>query len=300
MRFGVEIEMDATDGRDLAVRPLVYGEMPAGYERVVRIVNDLGIEIQHHGWRHNHNNSVWICKPDSSCGIELCTPVMSDPKMTDLIRVMDAIAADSTLTAGPRCALHIHVDVSDMVDGIPESSASLCAVLAWWVKCEPFMMESVPESRRNNRFCRCIGLTDLFDHDERVVPCLAVSKLRDKYLSINTHHLVARKRNSIEFRLLEGTKDSLLAASWVAFVLNFVRRSAAAGIPRDYRWASSGEFADLVGAGPHMEWIKSRMGCNSRSNSLRFWHARTESEGFFLDEAPLSCASESRSKSIYT
>lgn len=300
MRFGVEIEMDATDGRDLAVRPLVHGEMPAGYDRVVRIVRDLGIEIQHHGWRHNHNNSVWICKPDSSCGIELCTPVMSDLDMVDLIRVMDALASDSALTAGPRCALHVHVDVSDMIKGTPESSASLCSVLAWWVKCEPFIMESVPELRRNSRFCRCIGLTDLFDHDERVVPCLVVSKLRDKYLSINTHHLVARKRNSIEFRLLEGTKDSCLAASWVAFVLNFVRRSSSAAVPQNYRWASAEEFAELVGFGPHLEWIRSRARLNCRTNSLRFWAARSESEVSFLDKSDASGAPESEFKAIHT
>lgn len=279
MRFGVEIEMDATDGRDFAVRPLVYGEMPAGYDRVVSIVNGLDMEIQSHGWKHNHNNSVWICKPDSSCGMELCSPVMDESEIGDFVRVMDALAADHALTSGPRCSLHVHVDVSDMVEGIPESSGSLCSVLAWWVKCEPFMMESVPEARRNSRFCRCIGLTDLFDHEERVVPCLAVSKLRDKYLSLNTHHLVARKRNSIEFRLLEGTKDSSLASSWVEFILNFVRRSSSAGIPENYRWCSAEEFAELVGEGPHMEWIRSRIGDNSRLNSLRFWRARAEAEG---------------------
>jgi hypothetical protein len=279
MRFGVEIELDATDGRDFAAKPLIYGEMPAGYDRVVRIVSGLDMEIQHHGWKHNHNNSVWICKPDSSCGMELCSPVMDESEMSDLVRVMDALAADASLTSGPNCSLHVHVDVSDLVDGIPESSASLCSVLAWWVKCEPFILESVPEARRNSRFCRCIGMTDLFDHEERVVPCLAVSKLRDKYLSLNTHHLVARKRNSIEFRVLEGTKDSSLVSSWVDFVLNFVRRASSVGPPDNYRWASVEEFAGLVGDGPHKEWIRGRIGENSLSNSLRFWSARMEAEG---------------------
>jgi hypothetical protein len=286
MRFGVEIELDATDGRDFAARPLVYGEMPAGYDRVVRIVSDLDMEIQHHGWKHNHNNSVWICKPDSSCGMELCSPVMDESEMDDLVRVMDALAADPALTSGPNCSLHVHVDVSDLVEGIPESSDSLCSVLAWWVKCEPFMLESVPEARRNSRFCRCIGMTDLFDHEERVVPCLAVSKLREKYLSLNAHHLVARKRNSIEFRVLEGTKDSSLVSSWVGFVLNFVRRASAAGAPENYRWASPEEFIGLVGHGPHMDWIGGRIGDNSPSNSLRFWRVRAEAEGFVFGRRP--------------
>lgn len=278
MRFGVEIELDATDGRDFAARPLAYGEMPAGHEKVVSIVRGLGMNIQSHGWRHNHNNSVWICKPDSSCGMELCSPVMDESEISDLVRVMDAMATDVALTSGPQCSLHVHVDVSDLIEGIPESSGSLCSVLAWWVKCEPFMMDSVPESRRNNRFCKCIGLTDLFDHEEKVVPCLAVSKLRDKYLSLNTHHLVARKRNSIEFRLLEGTKDSSLVRSWISFILNFVKRAATAGAPDNYRWAASKEFANLVGDSSHMDWINTRIQENCRPNSLLFWRSRTEVE----------------------
>lgn len=273
MRFGIEIELDATDGRDFAVRPLSYGEMPAGYDKVMRIVSDLGLDIQCHGWKHNHNNSVWICKPDSSCGMELCSPVIDESRMGEVSRVMDALAADPGLTAGPRCSLHVHVDVSDLIEGTPESSSPLCSVLAWWVKCEPFFMESVPRPRRNSRFCRCIGMTDIFNHEERVVPCLAVSKLRDKYLSLNTYHLVARKRNSIEFRLLEGTKDSSLAFSWVSFLLNFVRRSAAEDIPKDYRWVSSDRFSSLVGSEEHMSWINSRISSNCFEENLRFWRA---------------------------
>lgn len=291
MRFGVEIELDATDGRDFAARPLAYGEMPAGYDRVMRLVSGLDMEIQCHGWRHNHNNSVWICKPDSSCGMELCSPVLDESRIEEVSRVMGALSADPELTAGPNCSLHVHVDVSGLLEGIPESSSPLCSVLAWWVKCEPFLLESVPHSRRNSRFCRCIGMTDLFDHDERVVPCLAVSKLRDKYLSLNTHHLVARKRYSIEFRLLEGTKDPSLTSSWVGFVLNFVRRASAEAVPDDYRWVSFDRFTSLVGSDHHMRWIEGRIAANFHGDSLRFWRAvRASGKCIFGRTPPLIAA----------
>jgi hypothetical protein len=273
MRFGVEIELDSTDGRDFAARPLAPGEMPEGSERVASIVSGLGLEIQTHGWRHNHNNSVWICKPDSSCGMELCSPVMDESRMGELVAVMDALAAAAELTAGPRCSLHVHVDVSHMVGGIAEASDSLCSVLAWWIKSEPLMLASVPPARRNSGFCRCIGMTDLFDHEERVVPCLAVSKLRDKYLSLNTHHLVERKRNSVEFRILEGTKDSSLASSWIGFVLNFVRRASARPAPENYRWVDLDGLRSLVDSDAHMGWIESRIGENFHGDPGRFWGA---------------------------
>ena len=286
MRFGVEIELDSTDGRDFSERPLAPGEMPAGSERAAGIVSGLGLEVHTHGWKHNHNNSVWTCKPDSSCGMELCSPVLDESRVGELHSVLDALAADSVLTSGPNCSLHVHVDVSPLVRDAPESSDLLCAVLAWWIKCEPFMLESVPERRRNSRFCRCIGFTDLFDHDELVVPCTAVGKLKDKYLSLNTHHLVARKRNSIEFRILEGTKDSSLVSSWIGFIANFVERSTHLGPPDDYKWLTEDQFVDFVASSRHTDWIASRIDDNSSENSLKFWRARGDFESRFFGRRP--------------
>lgn len=278
MRFGVEIELDALDGRDFSARPLSPGEMPEGTDLVAETAASVGAEVQVHGWRHNHNNSVWVCKPDSSCGIELCSPVLDESRMGEVLAVMDALASRPEITSGPNCALHVHVDASQFISGLPESSESLCAILAWWVKCEAVMLDSVPPTRRNSRFCRCIGLTDLFSHDEKVVPCMAVSKLQDKYLTLNTHHLVGRKRNSIEFRILEGTKDSRLCRSWLEFVLGFVRGSVAAGIPNEYTWVSLEDVERLVASPSSTEWLRSRILENSPSPNSRFWRARSEFE----------------------
>lgn len=278
MRFGVEIELDALDGRDFSLRPLSPGEMPAGVDLVVQTAAAVGLEVQTHGWKHNHNNSVWVCKPDSSCGIELCSPVLEESRIDEVLAVMDALKSRPEITAGPNCALHVHVDVSPFVSGLPESSESLCAILAWWIKCEAVMLDSVPSLRRNSRFCRCIGLTDLFSHDEKVVPCMAVSKLQDKYLTLNTHHLVGRKRNSIEFRVLEGTKDSGLCGSWVGFVLDFVRASVAAGLPDDYRWVSLEEVERFVSSPPSAAWLRARVLENSCESPSRFWRTRSDFE----------------------
>lgn len=280
MRFGVEIELDSLDGRDFSERPLAPGEMPKGCDLVSDVVSNLGLDIQVHGWRHNHNNSVWVCKPDSSCGIELCSPVLEESRIDEALAVLDALNSRSEITAGPNCAFHVHVDVSPLVAESPTCSEPLCSVLAWWVKCEPVLMDSVPARRRNSRFCRCIGFTDLFDHDERVVPLMAVTKLREKYLSVNTTHLVARKRNSIEFRILEGTKDPSLAGDWIRFVLNFVRNAAAAGMPGDYRWVSFDETRSLVDSHARSEWLRGRILQNAHDAPSRFWRSRSRGEVF--------------------
>lgn len=274
MRFGVEIEIDAIDGRDFASRPLSQGEMPAGSERVVEIVSSLGLEIQSHGWKHNHNNSIWICKPDSSCGIELCSPVLDEARIDEVLVVLDALAQDSLITCGPNCAFHVHVDVSSILTGPPESSLRLCSVLAWWVKCEAVFMDSVPSARKDSRFCRCIGMTELFDHDDPVVPHILVDKLKEKYLSLNTYHLAARKRQSIEFRMLEGTKDSCLASNWIRFVINFVRRTSELELPSDYKWISPSEVEFIVGSSELFSWLRGRVFANASRSKSRFWNAR--------------------------
>ena len=278
MRFGVEIELDATDGRDFAARPLSPGEMPAGADLVTNIVSDLGLDVEAHCWKHNHNNSIWSCKPDSSCGIELCSPVLDECRLGEVCKVMEALDKRPEITAGPNCALHVHVDISTLLEGPPESSESLCSTLAWWVKFEPVFLDSVPRRRRENRFCRCIGLTDLFDHEDEVVPYILVNKLKDKYLTLNTHHLVAKKRNSIEIRILEGTKDPELCASWVRLVLDFVRKSSAAGLPPDYTWSSLGHLEDLLDSDACSSWLRRRILENSAVSQSRFWRARSSLE----------------------
>lgn len=278
MRFGVEIELNDLDGRDFSADPLRPGEMPKGYDLVVDLVAGLGLEVQAHGWRQNHNNSVWICKPDSSCGMELCSPVLDESRLGEVLEVVEAIGLRPELRVNEECALHVHVDVSHLVSGIPESSEGLCSVLAWWVKCEAVVLDSMPPRRRDSRFCRCIGFTDLFGHDEKVVPCMTVSKLRDKYLTVNTHHMVSRKRNSIEFRPLEGTKDPALVSDWVRFVLNFVRRSADSGLPDDYTWLSLEGVEELISSDPCSAWLRARIGENHRSDTSRFWRSRLDCE----------------------
>lgn len=278
MKFGVEIELDALDGRDFAARPLSPGEMPAGLDLVVRIVSDLGLEVEAHSWRHNHNSSIWVCKPDASCGMELCSPVLDESRLGEVCAVLEALNSRPEITAGPNCSVHVHVDVSPLLGSSIEASDSLCSVLAWWVKCEPVLLDSVPARRKESRFCRCIGFTDLFDHEDEVIPCVLVNKLKDKYLTLNTHHLMARKRNSIEFRILEGTKDSFLCSSWVLFVLNFVKKSSVAGLPSDYTWLSLEHVESLLDSGACSAWLRQRILENSAGSHSRFWRVRSDRE----------------------
>lgn len=271
MRFGVEIELDDLDGRDFGLRPLLQGEMPSGIDEVRKLIEGLGLEVHVHSWKHNHNNSIWICKPDSSCGIEICSPVMEDSEIKNLTAVIDALDRQKEFTAGENCSVHVHVDVSHLVGSKCTNSERLCSVLSWWIKSEAVMFDSVPDRRRNSKFCRCIGLTDTISHDEVLISSLMISRLSNKYFSLNTHHMFLGKRNSIEFRLMEGTKSSLDVQMWVRLILQFVESTSHLDHPNDLRWIDLEDVCRIINKPDLENWLRLRIALNSQEGSSSFF-----------------------------
>ena len=71
-RFGVEIELNSMDGRN---RPLGKNN-PVGADHIANLISrSLKKTAKITKWHHTHNNEFWVVKPDSSCGIEVCSPV---------------------------------------------------------------------------------------------------------------------------------------------------------------------------------------------------------------------------------
>lgn len=257
-RFGVEIEINALDGRDFVLNPLVAGEKPAGITEISRIISDSGKRCEVQDWGYNHGASSWVCKPDSSCGIEICSPVMESTGLQELSSVLKNLRDSGLFCADKRCSLHVHLELSTM-----ECDDDVGAVLAWWLKCEHVFLDSVPQDRKNNKYCRPVGLTDLFDPDEVVCAKTLFKKLSFKHLSVNTFHVSARRRPSIEFRIAEGGCDPEFATMWVRTLLGFARSAQATGLPRDYKWASPKQVLDFLKLDSEvMNWFLKRLSKN--------------------------------------
>lgn len=232
-RFGAEIEINAFD---LLNRPLGYseGKLPAGIHYVGNLVHKTtNSNVTIHKWGNDHYNDNWVIKPDASCGMEVCTPVLKGWKgVLEVCRVVDAFKNDSKITADSRCSFHVHVDVSNL------SEEQLAAVLSWWIKCEPVFMDSVPYGRKKNQYCQFIGLTDLLNvEDGLLYPSGLISRLGAcKYYTINTYHYVNKKRKTIEFRIMESQccRNSLMAKNWIRLLLHFVEMAVKNGLPSDY------------------------------------------------------------------
>lgn len=234
-RYGVELELNAFDLRN---RPIGHenGKLPEGIHYIGNLIKKtLDERVLIHKWGNDHNNDMWIVKPDSSCGLEVCSPVSKGwHDLKRICRVVDAFAADPKVPVDGRCSLHVHVDVSDL------SLDQVATILTWWIKCEPVFMDSVPSSRKRNPYCQFIGQSDFLDSVE--LGFLSTGALlrnlgECKYYSANSYHIYHKKRSSMEFRIMDYTacKDSLAVKNWTRLLLHFIERAVDKGMPAMYQ-----------------------------------------------------------------
>lgn len=234
-RFGVEIEINSFDGRN---RPIGYedGVLPEGIDYVGSLVNKITHErVVVHKWGNDHHNDMWVVKPDGSCGMEVCTPVLKGWNgINRVCKVIHEFDKDPMIEADHRCSLHVHVDVSDLND------YQIASIVTWWVKCEAVFMDSVPTCRKRNQYCQVLSQTDLFDNveDGLMANDILLSRVGNcKYYTLNTFHYMNRKRKTIEFRIMDAEccLNAWMTKNWVRLILHFVERAHLKGLPENYK-----------------------------------------------------------------
>jgi hypothetical protein len=285
-RFGAEFEINAFDSRDFKKNPLRDGEMPKGNEHVAKIIreNVEGENVEITRWAYNHGNNHWVVKPDSSCGIEICAPVYKGWQgIKKVCKVINAFKNDKLIKVDDRCSLHVHLDMSDC------SLDHIAKVLAYWIKCESVFLDSVPAKRKRNKYCQQIGLSDIVSHDLNSTKDLIGRLGKNKYYTVNTYHLCAQHRQTIEFRIIEGEgcAEPYLVKNWIRLLIHFVERALGYPPPPEYRagdqwsglcWLDPVDVMKFLGFdGSHtlskgMEqtrnWFVARLGANSSKTGL--------------------------------
>lgn len=238
-RYGIELELNAFDSRN---RPIGYenGRLPEGTHYIGNLVQKtIGENVLVHKWGNDHHNSQWIIKPDASCGIEVCTPVCKGwYDLKKVCKVVEAFSKNPQIISDDRCSLHIHIEVADL------SLEKIITIMTWWIKCEAVFLDSVPPSRKRNRYCQCIGLTDFMGDIEKgfMSDSSLLKNLGEyKYYSANLYHIYRKKRQSVEFRIMDHTacKDALCVKNWTRLLLHFVERCIERGMPDDYEEGNS-------------------------------------------------------------
>lgn len=232
--YGGEIEINALD----LIAHGSQGPPPEGIDYVSCLVNkSTSQSAQVKAWEQTHNNLEWVLKPDASAGIEICSPVLKSWEgLSKLCRVADVLHDDKDVQADFRCSLHIHTDITDLYNS--EKSEELAKLIAYWIKCELVLMDSVPFRRKNNKYCQLISATNLLNVDSKIAANVFIQALgKHKYTSFNTYHLRLEKRYTVEFRIMENDAclDSFMTKNWTRFVLHFINMAVKAQLPPPYK-----------------------------------------------------------------
>jgi hypothetical protein len=238
-RFGVELEILAFDKKN---RP-TEEKMPKGTDYVVNLVKkNVEENVESRAYEHTKDNSCWVIKPDSSCGLEICTPPLKGWKgIKKVCQVVEAFGKDPKIEVDKRCSVHVHVEVSDL------SEEQIGTVIAYWIKCEPIFMDLVPQIRKRNRYCQLMGMTNLFNPESTYTARNLINKVGEvKYFSMNTNQLKDGKRNTIEFRIIEGEgcKNPYLIKNWLRLLLHFVEITSNMQMPPPYK--SNDQWSSLL------------------------------------------------------
>ena len=304
-RFGAEIEVNTLDGSTSRPRTDI-GEIPMGSDLLAQSIYDAtkdNVAICH--WDYYHNIDKWIIKHDTSCGMEINSPILKGWRgLKNLMRVSECVSR-AGLTADKRCSLHIHINMSDL------TREELTSVIAYYIKCEHVIFDSFPGHRKNSRYCQLLGMTDLFSHDYslRDPEELLMAISGTKYYSMNAYHFmkgggftdVNSRRKSIEFRIAEnrGCVDPYFVKNWVRFLIHFFDITRDLPIPSEYRegdrwsgllWLEVSDVMKLLKFdNPHL--------LSDGLRQVRSWFVNRIKENVFCDGMPGIWSKSGRLKS---
>lgn len=199
-RFGLELEFTRKTNRE-KLSKMISAALPKDTVLVTT-------------WQKNMNNTEWVCKTDSSCGYEVCTPVFNS--LSDLIRLQKVLASfeKNGANVSKSCGVHVHLESKSF------TVYQMRKILINWVNFEHLIFSMFPEHRRNNRFCLPVYS---FIKKEKYSPTgliQTVSKHKNRSLNVRGYHT----RGTIEFRLMEGSIDAEDIINWVIFLEKFVTR----------------------------------------------------------------------------
>lgn len=219
-RMGVELEYNSFDRQS---RSSSENNLPHGIYTFGDIIkNTLGKSVDINKWHQTNNNYNWIVKPDSSCGLEVCSPPeQPHHALLEIRKVIEGLLANKSITADERCSLHMHVEIEDFDEN------DLCCLVTKWIQYEPFFFFLTRKNRWLNRYCKPLGFHYEFDDSSRLTmkKCMEILS-ENKYFAINFFHYKKDKRKTVEFRIMgnDACMDVDDAINWCKLILCFVER----------------------------------------------------------------------------
>lgn len=219
-RFGVELEYNSFDKLD---RSMAENDLPLGiYFYAEQIRKKLGCLVDVAKWHYTNDNENWVLKPDASCGLEICSPVLTGNEgLNNISAVIEALMGSNKASSDERCSLHVHVEIEDY------DAKDLVNLFRLWLKNELFFYFLTSPNRWLNSYCQPLGFSYPVETLEKAKFHEIFELLGSyKYFAINLFHYKKGKRKTIEFRIM-GNKaclDPWEAQLWCRLLLCFVHR----------------------------------------------------------------------------
>lgn len=220
-RFGVEIELNSFDGFS---KNEELSE-PLGIKHAAETIkNILKENVEVTSWHTTINGTKWIVKPDSSCGFEVCSPILKGKNgLKSLVNVVKAIKKDGRFQADSRCSVHVHFE-------LPSKNINyISSLVVSWIRCELFFFLLIPNSRKQSRYCQLMGLSDIFSNKAKIDAAMVFNKISDyKFYSSSIYHFKKSNRNTIEFRIMDNSAclDSYVVENWILLLNRFINKSS--------------------------------------------------------------------------
>jgi len=173
-------------------------------------------------WYESTNNfNQWHLKIDNSTESELCTPVSKLKDIDNITSVLEKTGENKNIKITKNDSFHVHVDVKDIERE---------AILVLWMRYEKVIFSLFPSHRRNhNRYCEKSIHKEKTNKNISEYLQEAIENTKDHHSAISFYfykhkeiNALSSKRNTVEFRLGEGTTNSVFIKNWVIFLLFFI------------------------------------------------------------------------------
>jgi len=173
-------------------------------------------------WYESNNNfKQWHLKIDNSTESELCTPVSNLNDINKITSVLELLGKNNAIKITKNDSFHVHMDVKDIDKE---------AILVLWMRYEKVIFSLFPPHRRNhNQFCEKSILKEKSNKNISNYLQEAIENTKDHHSAISFYfykhketNTLSSTRNTVEFRLGEGTTNPVFIKNWVTFLLFFL------------------------------------------------------------------------------
>ena len=211
--FGIEIEFN--------------NQSEMSQQQLATYINKKFRRLECIGESYNHTTQAhWKIVTDSTCGLELVSPILSGQKgMKDAQCIIDCLASIEGVEVNRSCGIHVHVGAQGIT---PQGMRN---VILQYAKNEEIINSVLAPSRRDTRWARPLvgnGNNGRYQSMEELANQLyscqtvgeIVSRMGGRYNTVNVQ--CWNRQRTVEFRQHGGSLDSEKILNWAHFLVNTV------------------------------------------------------------------------------